>query len=89
MDCEKCKVHRYNDNLIAQQQRTDMPDQDKLMAAQGRNFVVVYIEFCPLHEAAEKMLITLNRFIIYHTQQAGQLTHILEAAEQITAKAEE
>lgn len=47
------------------------------------------IELCTLHTAAEKMLTTLNRFIIYHTQQVGQLTHILEAAEQITAKAEE
>ena len=46
------------------------------------------INFCPLHAAAENMLTTLNRFIIYHTQQVGQLTHILEAAEQITSKAE-
>ncbi len=46
------------------------------------------IKFCPLHVSAEKMLTTLNRFIIYHTQQVGQLTHILEAAERITAKAE-
>ncbi|KKM20955.1 hypothetical protein LCGC14_1640340 [marine sediment metagenome] len=48
----------------------------------------IYVELCPLHEAAEKMLVTLNRFIIYHTQQAGQLTRILVAAEQITAEAE-
>lgn len=56
MECRKCKVRPYNDSLIAQQQTMDMPDRDRLMAAQARQYEAGYIVFCPLHAAAPKLL---------------------------------